>query len=74
MRIHHDEDVEVYLNGLPVFQASGYTTDYQFYPLTAESRKALRAGDNLVAIHCRQTGGGQFIDWGLVEWNAPAEE
>jgi len=64
--VHHDEDVEVYINGVKAFEASGYTTDYQLQPMTAESIAALRPAGNVMAVHCRQTRGGQFIDVGIV--------
>jgi hypothetical protein len=64
--VHHDEDVEVYANGTLVLKRTGYTTDYMLLPLTESARKALRAGTNTLAVHCKQTGGGQYIDVGLV--------
>jgi hypothetical protein len=62
LRIHHDEDADVYLNGKQVLQRRGYTTAYEIEELVAT---ALRPGANVIAVHCRQTGGGQYIDAGI---------
>jgi hypothetical protein len=64
---HHDEDVEVYLNGVLAGSATGFTTGYESAPILPAGSAALKPGKNCMAVHCRQTGGGQYIDVGLVE-------
>ena len=64
--LHHDEDTEVYINGVLALKTSGFVSNYDVFPLTAKARAALRPGKNLIAVHCRQTGGGQYVDVGLV--------
>ncbi len=67
LRIHHDEDAEVYLDGLLAAKVSGYLTDYETVPVDSQARAALGPGKHLFGVHCHQTTGGQFIDVGLVE-------
>lgn len=67
LRVHHDEDVQVYLNGHRVAELIGYITAYQYVELDAKAREHLREGDNILAVHCHQTGGGQYIDVGLID-------
>ena len=67
LAMYHDEDAEVYINGILAVRASGYSTSYEVFALSAAGQNALKPGKNLVAIHCHQTTGGQFIDAGFVE-------
>ncbi len=67
LRIHHDEDAEVFLNGELIAKTTGYTTQYVEVPLDEAARKLLKFGTNTLAVHCKQTGGGQYIDVGLVD-------
>lgn len=64
--VYHDEDVEIYVNGVLAASATGYVTSYGLLPLTAAGRAAIIPdAANLLAVHCHQTGGGQYIDVGL---------
>jgi hypothetical protein len=65
--IHHDEDADLYINGVLALRARGYVTGYDAVPMMPAARAALTSGKNVLAVHCHQTGGGQYIDVGLVE-------
>ncbi len=64
-RVFHDEDCEIYLNGTLAGSASGYVTGYVTLPMTSAGQSALKVGDNVIAVHCHQTYGGQYIDVGI---------
>jgi hypothetical protein len=66
-RCYHDEDVEIYVNGILAAKATGFVVNYDDLDLTPKGAAALKPGKNLIAIHCHQTMGGQFIDTGLVD-------
>ena len=64
--IHHDDDCEVYINGVKAAFIAGYTGNYSLVEISKESKEALKGNaTNLLAIHCKQKTGGQFIDAGL---------
>ncbi len=66
LRIFYDEDSEVYINGVLAFSVTGYNTTYQLFDISDAARKAINLdGDNVIAIHTLQTGGGQYIDAGF---------
>jgi len=65
LEIHHDEDVEVYLNGNLIHEAKGHLKDYTVIDLGKDALYALQTGKNVVAVHCHQSKGGQYIDLAL---------
>ncbi len=67
LSIHHDEDAEVYINGQLVTELKNYTSSYVRVTLDEKARQSLKLGSNCIAIHCRQTTGGQYIDAGLID-------
>ena len=65
---YHDEDVEIYVDGIPAAQESGFTTSYVPLEISREARAVMKPGAKiLVAVHCHQTEGGQGIDVGLAD-------
>lgn len=65
LSVHHDEGCEIYLNGSPLWREGGYLNQYRNVALGAEQVSLLREGENVLAVHCRHTSGGQFVDVGL---------
>ncbi len=69
--LHHDDDAEVYINGVLAVSAPGAVGHYENFDLTPAGKAALRPGKNLIAVHCHQTGGDQYVDFGLIKVELP---
>ena len=73
--VFHDEDVEIFFDGVLAARAGGYTRDYEPMEIRPDARGLLKPGAKFVlAVHCHQNDGGQGIDVGLAnvseEWLA----
>ncbi|HEY6899014.1 MAG TPA: DUF4965 domain-containing protein, partial [Puia sp.] len=67
LKVFHDDDAEVFLNGQRLQRQRGANGDYEMVPLSEEAKGRLKVGENLIAMHCKNTGGGSWIDAGFSE-------
>ena len=65
--LFHDEKTEIYINGVHVMSVEGYNKEYSKFPLSEQAATTLKPGRNVIAVHCRQTAGMQYIDVGIAE-------
>ena len=63
----HDDDAEIYINGVLAASEAGYKNDYARLPMSEAARATLTPGKNIIAVHCHQTVGGQVIDVGIAQ-------
>ena len=64
--VYHDEDIEVYVNGILAAREGGFVSSYTPLEIGASARALLKPGAKVVlAVHCHQTEGGQGVDVGL---------
>ena len=64
---YHDGDVEIYINGVLAYEAKGFLTNYERVPIREAARQTLvvGGGEKVLAIHCKQLQGDQYIDVGI---------
>jgi len=63
LKIMHDDDVEVYLNGQNIYSCQCFNGKFINVPV---DDKILKKGENILAIHVKNNTGGQWIDAGLI--------
>lgn len=64
--ISHDDAVEVFLNGELIYEDAEFILDYTQKEIPASGLQALKSGENVLAVHCRNDRGGAFIDVGII--------
>ncbi|MFW0716065.1 glutaminase domain-containing protein [Pedobacter sp. N23S346] len=64
LKLNHDDNVMVYLNNQLIYQKEGWVHEYIYIPIPED---VLKAGENILAIDCKNTAGGRFLDAGIVE-------
>ncbi|ARS41127.1 glutaminase [Sphingobacteriaceae bacterium GW460-11-11-14-LB5] len=64
LKLNHDDNVIVYLNGKVIYKKNGWVSDYIYLPI---EDGILKTGKNVLAIHCKNTAGGRHLDAGIVE-------
>jgi len=66
MMVYHDEDIEIYINGVPAVTDSGYNSVYDSDDIAAPALALLKPGATVtIAAHVHQTTGGQGVDIGI---------
>ncbi len=67
LKLSHDDNVEVYLNGSLIYRAEGWTNNkFTYVPIKAVVLQGLKKENNVLAIHIANTAGGAWLDAGLV--------
>ncbi|MGE9313903.1 glutaminase domain-containing protein [Niabella sp. CJ426] len=66
LKLNHDDNVEVYLNGQEIYNTTGWVHKYIYIPVKNAS-SVLKAGKNVLAVHIKNTAGGRHLDFGLVK-------
>jgi hypothetical protein len=66
LKARYDDNVEIYLNGEKIFSAGCCSANKELL-LSKSIEQKLRAGKNVLAMYCENTGGQGFIDAGLFD-------
>lgn len=74
LKVSNDDDVFVYINGELVYQAGCCAGTFKMIPFTDAMQKYLKVGKNILAMHVINTGGGAYLDAGIVEKINPKED
>ena len=66
--VNWNDDADIYINGKLIGSYSGACSNYTLIKLGKKVNEVLSKGKNIIAIHCKWTGGNRYIDAGLKEY------
>lgn len=67
LKYSHDDNIEIYINGIEVAVA-GNGLEYDLLKeISAEVAKNLKPSGNILAAHCKNNGGGAYVDMGVMK-------
>ncbi len=67
LKINHDDNAEVYLNGEKIYSYVGWLNKFQYFSIPEAAKRKLVKGKNVLAIHVANTRGGAWLDAGIVD-------
>ena len=67
LKLRQDDNAQVLLNGIEIANIKGATGSVVLLPFNEEMKSALKLGENILAVHCLNTGGGAWLDVGIAE-------
>lgn len=68
LRLRHDDDVDVFINGKQVYSCKDcWLGKYVNYSIPDSVTKSMKAGKNILALHCINPHGNSWLDAGIVE-------
>ena len=72
LKLRHDDDVEVYLNGEKIYSCVDCRLrKYENYPIEDAIKSKLVKGKNILAMHCINRRGGAWLDAGIMNEPVP---
>ena len=67
LKINHDDNAEVYLNGEKIYSYVGWLSKFEYFSIPESAKRKLVKGKNVLAIHVTNTRGGAWMDAGIVD-------
>lgn len=74
LKISHDDNIKVYLNGEDIYALEGWLNKYIYHPIPDAVKNKLKPKGNVLAIHILNTAGGAFLDAGISRVSATPGE
>lgn len=68
LSVLHDDDAEIYIDGVLAATAPNANSSYDMTPLSAGAKALLTPGRHLLAVHCHNISGPQIIDVGFQDF------